>query len=212
MKFLAHQKGVGHRYLHLISLNWVWLIFISKVSYLYFDIFYLDFTINLTSSDHSVPLSNKVDLTSCIWPRYSFYSNQCNFPLLDFILNSEINMNVGTIYSEIIELSPFSSTQNAKFLLKVFDENNLTPGWIQINNNNMTVSILKSKVKFTGRFQINFVAQLITTQYPDDNYTDYTTIVKYSFFTFENSNWKLSSIKSKDYYLLNRLQDFPYAP
>ena len=163
-------------------------MFISKVSYLNFDIFDLDFTLNLTSSDHSFPLSNKIDLTSCIWPRYSFYSNQCKFPLLDFILNSEINMNVGTICSEIIELSPFSSMQNAKFLMKVFDESNSTPGWIQINNNNMTVSILKSKVKFTGRLQINFVAQLITTQYPVDNYIDYTTLVKYSFFTFENSN------------------------
>ena len=148
----------------------------------------LDYTINLTSNDRLISLSNKYDLSNCIWPRYSFYTDQCSFPLPTFVLDSQNIIKIGTDNLIIIEISPFSSIQNNKFFMRVFDENNTIPNWVQVNNNNMTVSILRNKITSVGKYKLSFEAQLITTQYPDDNYLNYTTQASFSYFYFENSN------------------------
>ena len=168
----------------------------------------LDYTINLTSSDHSITLSNKYDLTNCIWPRYSFYSDQCKFSLPNFALDFQNTVKIGTNNLSIIEISPFSSIQNAKFLMRVFDENNTVPNWVQVNNNNMTVSILRNMITSVGKFKLNFEAQLITTQYPDDNYLNYTTQGSFSYFSFENINWELKNIISKNYLVIDKITTF----
>ena len=183
-------------------------MFILKVRLLAFT--FLDLTLNLTNSDHSIPLSNKYDLTNWIWPRYSLNSNQCIFPLPNFVLDLEYKIQFGTNNLRIIEIKPFSSTQNAKFLIRVFDDNNVTPGWVQVNNNNMTVSILSNKVKLVGINKLKFEAQLITTQYPLDNYSTYTTKPSYAFFYFENSNWELISIESKEYLVVDKMMTFNF--
>ena len=72
--------------------------------------------------------------------------------------------------------------------MKAYVENNTVPNWVQINNNNMTVSILRNKITSVSNIKLNFDAQLITTQYPDDNYLNYTTLGSFSNFTFENRN------------------------
>ena len=167
-------------------------------------------TLNLASSDHSIPLSNKYDLTTCIWPRYSFYSDQCTFPLPDFALKSPYIIQFGTNNLTINQIKPFSSTQNAKFLIRVFDDNKVTPSWVQVNNNNMTVSILTSNVKLAGMIKLNFEAQLITTQYPLDNYLNYTTKPSSTFINFENSNWELMSIESKEYLVVDKMTTFRF--
>ena len=168
----------------------------------------LDNTINLTSSDHSIPLSNKYDLTNCIWPRYSFYSDQCKLPLPTFTLDTQNIIKIGTNNLTIIEISPFSSIQDAKFLIRVFEDNKTVPSWVQINNNNMTVSILRNKITSVGNIKLNFEAQLITTQYPDDNYRNYTTQGSFSYFSFENSNWELKNIISKNYLVIDKIITF----
>ena len=168
----------------------------------------LDDTINLTSSDHLIPLSNKYDLTTCIWPRYSFYSDQWNFPLPTFVLETQNTIKIDINNLTIIEISPFSSIQNAKFLMRVFDENNTVPNWVQANNNNMTVSILRSKIASVGNYKLNFETQLITTQYPDDNYLNYTTQGSFSYFNFENRNWELKNIISKNYLVIDKITVF----
>ena len=168
----------------------------------------LDYTINLTSSDHLVSLSSKYDLTDCIWPRYSFYSDQCSFPLPTFVLDSQNIIKIGTNNLTIIEISPFSSIQYAKFLMRVFDENNIVPNWFQVNNNNMTVSILRNKITSVGVTKLSFDAQLITTQYPDDNYLNYTIQGSFSYFSFENSNWELKNIISKKYLVIDKITAF----
>ena len=168
----------------------------------------LDYTINLTSSDHLISLSNKYDLTDCIWPRYSFYSDQCSLPLPTFALDSQNIIKIGTNNLTIIEISPFSSIQNAKFLMRVFDENNTVPNWVQVNNNNMTVSILRNKITSVDITKLSFEAQLITTQYPDDNYLNYTTQGSFSIFYFENSNWEIKNIISKNYLVIDKITKF----
>ena len=168
----------------------------------------LDYTINLTSSDHLISLSSKYDLTDCIWPRYSFYSDQCSFPLPTFVLDSQNIIKIGTNNLTIIEISPFSSIQYAKFLMRVFDENNIVPNWFQVNNNNMTVSILRNKITSVGVTKLSFDAQLITTQYPDDNYLNYTIQGSFSYFSFENSNWELKNIISKNYLVIDKITAF----
>ena len=173
-----------------------------------YDIINLDDTINFTSIDHLIPLSDKYDLTNCIWPRYSFYSDKCNFPLPTFALETNNTLKVGTNNLTIIEISPFSSIQNAKFLMRVFDENNTVPNWVQVNNNNMTVSILRNKITYVSNIKLNFDAQLITTQYPDDNYLNYTTQGSFSYFYFENSNWELKNIISKNYLVIDKMVAF----
>ena len=173
-----------------------------------YDIIDLDDTINLTSSDHLIPLSNKYDLTNCIWPRYSFYSDQCKFPLPTFALEANNIIKIGTKNLTMIEISPFSSIQNAKFLMRVFDENNTVPNWVQVNNNNMTVSILRNKITFVSNIKLNFEAQLITTHYPDDNYLKYTTQGSFSYFSFENRNWELKNIMSKNYLIIDKITEF----
>ena len=173
-----------------------------------YDIIDLDDTINLTSSDHLIPLSNKYDLTNCIWPRYSFYSDQCKFPLPTFALEANNIIKIGTNNLTIIEISPFSSIQNAKFLMRVFDENNTVPHWVQVNNNNMTVSILRNKITSVSNIKLSFEAQLITTQYPDDNYLNYTTQGSFSYFYFENRNWELKNIISKNYLVIDKITAF----
>ena len=168
----------------------------------------LDDTINLTSSDHLISLSNKYDLTDCIWPRYSFYSDQCSFPLPTFTLDSQNIIKIGTNNLTVIEISPFSSIQNAKFLMRVFDENNTVPNWVQVNNNNMTISILRNKITSVDITKLSFEAQLITTQYPDDNYLNYTTQRSFSIFYFENSNWEIKNIISKNYLVIDKITVF----
>ena len=111
---------------------------------------------------------------------------------------------------KIIEIQPFSSSQNAKFLIRVFDDNNVTPSWVQVNNNNMTVSILTSNVKLAGMIKLNFEAQLITTQYPLDNYLNYSTKPRSVFINFENSNWELMSIESKEYLVVDKITTFRF--
>ena len=108
----------------------------------------------------------------------------------------------------MIEIYPFSSIQNAKFLMRAFDENNTVPNWVQVNNNNMTVSILRNKIISVSNIKLNFEAQLITTQYPDDNYLKYTTQGSFSYFYFENSNWELKNIISKKYLVIDKIITF----
>ena len=105
-----------------------------------------------------------------------------------FALEANNIIKIGTNNLTMIEIYPFSSIQNAKFLMRAFDENNTVPNWVQVNNNNMTVSILRNKIISVSNIKLNFEAQLITTQYPDDNYLKYTTQGSFSYFYFENSN------------------------
>ena len=74
----------------------------------------------------------------------------------------------------------------------------------------MTVSILSNKVKSVGIIKLNFEAQLITTQYPLDNYLNYTTKPSSTLIYFENSNWELMSIDSKEYLVVDKMTKFNF--
>ena len=166
--------------------------------------------LNLNSSENLISFSNKYDLTDCVWPRHSFYSDQCSFPLPKFELETQNTIQVGSNILVNIEKQPFSSPQNAKFLMRVLNESNATPNWVQVNNNNMTVSILTSKVSSVGTIKLSFEAQLITTQYPNDNYKNYTTKPIFAFFSFENSNCELKSVDKKDYLVIDKMTTFNF--
>ena len=170
--------------------------------------FNVDYTINLTSSDHLIPLTNKYNLTNCIWPRYSFYWAQCNFPLPSFTLDSQSTIKIGTNNSEIIEIYPFSSIQNAKFLMRVLDENNTVPNFVQVNNNNMSVSIITNRITSVWKIKLGFEAQLTTVKIPYDDYTYYTTQASFTSFSFENNNWELKNIISKNYLVIYKITKF----
>ena len=164
----------------------------------------------MNSSENLISFSNKYDLTDCIWPRYSFYSDQCKFPLPEFKLDTQNTIQVGSNILAIIEIQPFSSHQNAKFLMRVLDESKSTPNWVQVNNNNMTVSILTCKVSSVRTIKLSFEAQLITIQYPNNNYKNYTTKPIFAYFSFENSNCELKSIESKDYLVIDKMTTFNF--
>ena len=72
----------------------------------------------------------------------------------------------------------------------------------------MTVSILRNKITSVGVTKLSFDAQLITTQYPDDNYLNYTIQGSFSYFSFENSNWELKNIISKNYLVIDKITAF----
>ena len=74
----------------------------------------------------------------------------------------------------------------------------------------MSVSILTNKVKLAGKTNLNFEAQLITMQYPLDNYLSYTTKPSSTFINFENSNWELMSIDSKEYLVVDKMTTFSF--
>ena len=110
------------------------------------------------------------------------------------------------------EYSPFTSSQNAKFLIRIKDENgNAPPNWLKINENNMTVSIMASIITSVGITKLNFEAQLITVSIPDNSYLNYKTQVYSSIFHFENSNWKLQNITFKPYLVVNKLKFFYFV-
>ena len=72
----------------------------------------------------------------------------------------------------------------------------------------MTVSILRNKITSVDITKLSFEAQLITTQYPDDNYLNYTTQGSFSIFYFENSNWEIKNIISKNYLVIDKITKF----
>ena len=54
---------------------------------------------------------------------YSFYSDQCNFPLPEFKLDTQNTIQVGSnILANNWNSNHFQAHQNAKFLMRVLDE------------------------------------------------------------------------------------------
>ena len=127
----------------------------------------------------------------------------------EFNLGNDTFINIGANKPLKFEYLPFTSSQNAKFLIRIKDENgNAPPNWLQINENSMTISIIASTITLVGTTTLKFEAQLITVSIPDNNYMNYKTQVYSSIFHFENSNWKLQNITSKPYLVVNKLSYF----
>ena len=128
-----------------------------------------------------------------------------------FNLNNNTIVEIGTNKPNIIEYLPFISAQNAKFLIKItWDSDLSTPNWTQVNDNNMTVSLLLDRITSVGTIKINFEAQLITVSIPDNNYLNYKTQKYSSVFNFNNKNWVLINIVSQSYLVINKLKTFSF--
>ena len=152
------------------------------------------------------------DFDEWLWPRYSIYSNnKWSFPMPEFNLNNITIVEIGTNKPKIIEYLPFISTQKAKFLIKITWDSDLSaPNWTQVNENNMTVSLLLDKIVSVGTIKINFEAQLITVSIPVNNYLNYKTQKYSSVFNFNNNNWVLINIVSQSYIVINKLTTFSF--
>ena len=174
-------------------------------------ILFIDINLNLSSLDHILIQSAIYDFDECLWPRYSIYSNNWSFPIPEFNLNNSIIVEIGTNKPKIIEYLPFISTQNAKFLIKITWDSDLSiPNWTQVNDNNMTVSLLLDRIASVGTIKINFEAQLITVSIPVNNYLNYKTQKYSSVFYFNNNNWVLINIVSQSYIVIDKLTIFSF--
>ena len=129
-----------------------------------------------------------------------------------FNLNNNTIVEIGSNKPKTSEYLPFISTQNAKFLIKITWDSDLNiPNWIQVNDNNMTVTLLLDKIISVSSIKINFEAQLITVSIPDNNYLNYKTQKYNSVFHFSNNNWALINIVSQSYLVIGKLTTFSFV-
>ena len=75
--------------------------------------------------------------------------------------------NIGTNYSNIIELTPYQHCQNSRFLIRVWLNNPIineywsTPPWVSVNQTSSSIQIDLSKVSLVNDYTVTFQSQLI---------------------------------------------------
>ena len=153
---------------------------------------------------------NYIDASSWMWSRPVVEISVWDFNLPEYILNSTYTINIGAdVKDTLLSYIPFVQWQNAPFIIYAIEvSNNLIPSFIEINNDNQTVTINLQKITSVQKANIIFWAQLISFYFDQNDLTRLKTL-NYSWsIEFVNINWAIKSINIGSYLVVNKLQNY----
>ena len=153
-------------------------------------------------------------ITDCVWPEYDPLITMWDPVLPEFTLKNETIIYVGANLDSLTTIAPFSSCQNAKFLIRVWsnavDDNSpcITPAWISISEANSTVIIDSTNLISVGVYSMFFESQLISlSNYLNISQNPINTS-NLSNFVFLNKNWMLTNTTNDWYLVVNKIKNF----
>ena len=124
-------------------------------------------------------------------------------------MNSSYIIHIGAdVNSSQKVFIPFEQWQNTPFLIYVIDSsNNLTPSYIEINNNEHTVSFNLTSITSVQTVNFIFWAQLISFYFEQNDLTRLQTANSSWLIEFVNNNWEIKSVNIGSYLVVNKLQN-----
>ena len=153
-------------------------------------------------------------ITDCVWPEYDPLITIWDPVLPEFTLQNETIIHVGANLNSLTTIAPFSSCQNAKFLIRVWsnkvDNNNscITPAWISVSEANSTVIVDSTNLISVGVYSLFFESQLISlSSYLNISQNSINTS-NLSNIVFLNKIWMLNDIINDWYLVVNVMKNF----
>ena len=153
-------------------------------------------------------------ITDCVWPEYDPLITICDPVLPEFTLQNETIIHVGANLNSLTTIAPFSSCQNAKFLIRVWSnavsDNSpcITPAWISVSEANSTVIVDSTNLISVGVYSLFFESKLISlSNYLNISQNPINTS-NLSNFAFLNKNWILNDTSNDWYLVINVMKNF----
>ena len=155
---------------------------------------------------------SEYNITDCVWPEYEPMISLWDPVLPNFILQNETIIRIGTNLDLNISILPFTSNQNAKFLIQVCQVSNnsdcITPTWISANQTSSTFNIDSTKINTVGINLLYFDAQIISNTYSVEQNQKIISSNNFSQITFKNNNWEIIDSNNDWYLVVNVMKNF----
>ena len=169
-------------------------------------------SLNIFNDPGDLAIYEDYNITEWIWPEYDPLITLWDPILPDFTIGSELIFNVGTNLNSNIEIVPFTSCQNGRFLIQVCQALNnsdcITPAWISTNQTSSTFNIDSTKINSVGIYSLNFEAQIISNTNTTDQNQKIISSNNLSQIIFKNYNWEIIDTQKNWYLVFDVMKNF----